>query len=45
MSAVKKSIDCSDLFSILEKIIETHKIQSQISDEEELKKKNIYLRI
>lgn len=35
----KKSIDCSDLFSILEKIIETHKIQSQISDEEELLKK------
>ncbi|MEG0963457.1 MAG: DUF3320 domain-containing protein [Lachnospiraceae bacterium] len=34
-----ESIDCSKLFSVLEKIIETHKIESQMNEEEELLKK------
>lgn len=32
-------IDCSKLFSLLEKIIETHRIESQMNEDEELLKK------
>lgn len=35
----RKDVVCSQLFSILEKIIETHKIQTQINEEEKLLKK------
>lgn len=39
MNCCSESIDCSEGFSILEKLIETHRIEVQIDEEEELLKK------